>query len=595
MSNKKINILLTLLFVFFVPSVVRSENCPVQVDRPYKSLQNRSVYFVSSDCKKRPIKNPDIFFSHFDSWSQVGVVNKPLIDSIANHELSFLPWGKKSYFKSGSLLKTVDDPKVYLIIDHSKYPILQESVFNDLGLVWQWVEDVDQRVLDKYTTGREVADKKDYPQGLVYKNENSPDVFKLNTIGADEHIATMAGLMSVYRSDRIAVRSNQTNPTSVSTPESAQDQNSSSTPILPPQPPLLGEPVQTSPDPVQTLEQNSQTQIPQLPEPLPEPQTQAEPLPPTNSISVPTNPNQEPDQNSQSVSPEILSTGLAPKKLLVYYGYPSSINGSGGSVDLAVPHFAHYDYVILGETLENPSHGDHTETRLIVSNPAVDHVKFYGYINPEQNIDINTVKTKIDQWLDLGVDGIFVDIFGYDYDMTRLRQNEVVDYIHSRGYPAFVNGWNPDDVFGAQIHPIYNPSGVATSLGSNDLYLSESYQITNGQYRVESQWREKQNKLNNYKNQLGFKILAVTTYDARAYDQNRFNYAWYSSIIDQLEAFGWGYDHFSQSNQPYIERPNTNVGNSFTSGISANGSVYTRQTDVGEIRIDAKNFSFSLN
>src|SRR6266702_2927840 len=43
-----------------------------------------------------------------------------------------------------------------------------------------------------------------------------------------------------------------------------------------------------------------------------------------------------------------------PKRLAVYYGYPSLINGSNGDVEKAASTFSKYDVVILGDGIEFP-------------------------------------------------------------------------------------------------------------------------------------------------------------------------------------------------------------------------------------------------
>ena len=57
----------------------------------------------------------------------------------------------------------------------------------------------------------------------------------------------------------------------------------------------------------------------------------------------------------------------------------------------------------------------------------------------------------------MGVHGVFLDEAGYDFGVTRVRQNAIVDYIHGRGLQAFVNAYNPDDVFSGD--PLVLPNG----------------------------------------------------------------------------------------------------------------------------------------
>ena len=50
-------------------------------------------------------------------------------------------------------------------------------------------------------------------------------------------------------------------------------------------------------------------------------------------------------------------------------------------------------------------------------------------------------QTKIDNWAAMGVKGVFVDRFGYDFGVSRANQNQIVDYIHSKNISAFVNAY----------------------------------------------------------------------------------------------------------------------------------------------------------
>ena len=298
--------------------------------------------------------------------------------------------------------------------------------------------------------------------------------------------------------------------------------------------------------------------------------------------------------NEKSIVSGASQSSIIPKKLLIYYGYPSSINASGADASKAVQHFAKYDYVVLGESLEDLSHNDHNRTVEIVSHQLTDNVKFFGYV--DSRLSLNASWDNIDQWIATGVDGIFFDVFAYDYGITRSQQNALVDYAHNRGTLVFVNGWDPDDVFGNAINSQYNPNGAATSLGSRDFYLSESYQITLGNYQPESQWRAKQNKLDAYRDRLGFEVLAVTTGSSSfQYDQNKFFYAWYSALIDGYEAVGWGEASFSSSAQPYRARPNFSLDNTFTSALINQSPIFKRLTSLGEVWVNTATHQYGFN
>ena len=169
---------------------------------------------------------------------------------------------------------------------------------------------------------------------------------------------------------------------------------------------------------------------------------------------------------------------LAPGQLLVYYAWPSGINGAASN-GAAAAEFGQYDYVVLGDGLEKVTHGDHNNVVSMIADPAAANAVFYGYIDlgvSTQNLPLAEIQTRIDEWQQTGADGIFMDDFGYDFGVTRDRQNAAVDYAHSLGMPVVTNAWDASDAFSSDVHA-NNSTGTATSLGAADFYLSESYQI----------------------------------------------------------------------------------------------------------------------
>lgn len=277
------------------------------------------------------------------------------------------------------------------------------------------------------------------------------------------------------------------------------------------------------------------------------------------------------------------------KKLAIYYGYPSGLNYDVNSwnLDKVADDFAQYDMVVLGSGLESSSHQDHNNTKSILGKTAVQNVEFAGYID---TIDGQTAnETKIDNWTNMGsnVTIIFCDKFGYDFSVTRQQQNSLVDYIHNKGLKAFVNAWDVNDVFdGTPAH----------KLDSNDWYLAESYQITNGSYQTETQWRDKSNDMISYRSSEGVNMACVTTYDSSSsFSQDKFNYAYMSCVLDNFQAFGFGEYNFSSSSalMPYRTRPSF-YGNKFTGNITNSNSVYERETNIG-IHVNASNHRVSTS
>ena len=280
-------------------------------------------------------------------------------------------------------------------------------------------------------------------------------------------------------------------------------------------------------------------------------------------------------------------TSLIPKKLAIYYGWPSVVNATY-TVNGAANVFKDYDTVVLGAGLENNLHGDHQNTIDIINHPDMVNTLCYGYINSTDSLSSN--ETKIDNWLSMGIDGIFCDNFGYDFGVTRSQQNDLVNYIHSKSLSAFVNAWEPDDVFSNNIVATYNPSGISHVLGADDYYLAESFQIINGGYQDTTFWKTKSDKMVNYKNIYGTKMATITTTDSTVFDQNKWDYSYMSAVLYNFDLVGWGELYYSASSGSLPFRIRADVfGDYFTGNIVEGPSdVFSRGTNVG-IKIDTVN------
>lgn len=199
------------------------------------------------------------------------------------------------------------------------------------------------------------------------------------------------------------------------------------------------------------------------------------------------------------------------EKVLLYYGYPIAINDTW-NVEQAVNIYRQYDIVILGDTYQDPEHTVYEETVAIIQRLAevAPEVRVVGYVPigldknwTESNLTIEKIKQRIDQWDAIGAHGIFLDEFGYDYSVTRERQNEIVNYCHNLGKFVFANSWSIEYCFSSEpieidwlpdFHP--NPDGLAPVLNENDYYLYENLfyeaeKLDDGSLKVEcaSVWR----------------------------------------------------------------------------------------------------------
>jgi hypothetical protein len=212
----------------------------------------------------------------------------------------------------------------------------------------------------------------------------------------------------------------------------------------------------------------------------------------------------------------------------------------------------------------------------------------YGYIDiTRPSLDVYEA---IDRWCTMGVVGIFFDRFGYDFGVPRQKQNCLVDYVHYKSLKSFVNAWDPDHVFGTIADPLYNAQGLECNVGANDTYLAESYQIVNGSYQDPIFWKTKSDKMQTYKTVFGTKMACITTNDGSIYDQNKWDYAYYSAALYNFDAAGWGEQSFSSGDSLLPFRPRKQInGTEFSTPLTETSpGVFSRDTNVG-VTVDTVN------
>ncbi len=297
--------------------------------------------------------------------------------------------------------------------------------------------------------------------------------------------------------------------------------------------------------------------------------------------------------------PFVADHAIVPRKLLIYYGWPSAINGAKNyddndpqRISVAASEFSAYDYVVLGAHLEESSHGDHKRTLAIIA--ATHNTMFFGYIdlgtmdlfrNQWSQYNLGTIEQRLEWWKAMGVHGIFFDDFGFDYiydvdgDDARDRQNAAVNMAHNLGLAVVANGFHPEDVFGNgwadyPVDPLHHTTTHVVSLGQNggyiDFYCYEGHQYNDGGYVPTTDdpgnWKTKADQLHAYQTSgenTEFDILSITTTPS-GYDAAGFYYSWLSAFLYGHEGTGWGEAHFSsdfpmQDEAPSRSRPSISL------------------------------------
>lgn len=206
------------------------------------------------------------------------------------------------------------------------------------------------------------------------------------------------------------------------------------------------------------------------------------------------------------------------RSVLIYYATLNAINGKFNN-DYAAGVLSRYDDVVLGGGLQEPGHSDYANTTAIMTKVAAlnPDTVLWGYVDigvTTNNYSLAQIQTFIDQWIAIGAGGIFCDDFGYDYEVSRSRQNSVIDYIHSKGVGAILNAWTSSDVFGSAVNATYNPTGVATHANSSDVYLLESWicntdAYSSPYYATISDVKTRADAAKAYRDSLGIRIFAA--------------------------------------------------------------------------------------
>lgn len=274
------------------------------------------------------------------------------------------------------------------------------------------------------------------------------------------------------------------------------------------------------------------------------------------------------------------NTSLPLNNLAIYYGYPSYVN-QVYSVPGAISVFNDYDLVVIGDGLEENNHPDHQNTKDIIDCSTAN---FYGYV--DSTLPLKDIKKKVDKWCGMGginkiITGVLADRFGYDFGIDRVKQNKIIDYIHSSGLRVMVNAWDPDDVFSIS-------SGEQnTHLTSNDWYLAQSHYVINGEWQDKTIWEQKSDKMNLYKSQTGVKMACIATSTiSSGYVSHKWNAAYSAHTIYGFNASGWGEPDFSAPSSTLPWRPRLQIpGTHFTSPLQKDGVCFSRSTNIG-IQID---------
>jgi hypothetical protein len=229
------------------------------------------------------------------------------------------------------------------------------------------------------------------------------------------------------------------------------------------------------------------------------------------------------------------------ERVAFFYGYPGWINGAA-DLDASAAWLYPYDVVVMGFAEGTLSDATAVAARLKSNNPAV---RIFGYIDigSTAHYGEDEMRALADRAFTAGATGVFWDEYGYDFETTRARQNNMVDYVHGKGMSVFVNAWNPDDVFSPAVTP-QNPGGLPAHLGKGDYYLLESFVVNTGvpwssaPYMPNSIVLSKLDKIGPYRAATGVKMVALSYINESRPDAGRlYEYALAFATYASLDGF----------------------------------------------------------
>jgi len=259
------------------------------------------------------------------------------------------------------------------------------------------------------------------------------------------------------------------------------------------------------------------------------------------------------------------STAPALSRLAIYYGYPSLVEQSAGDIARAAAVFGEYDAIVFGDGLELPD----AETadaglkaerqrlaplvRAIHAAPRAPAVYGYVALGSTQKLPLAEIERRVERWRLAGVDGIFFDEAGRDFGVDAMRRRVAVCAAHSRGLRAFMNAFNPDDLFPSAGDA---RQGCDGALGERDALLIESFVVRNGIVRTRTDVDTRVTAALKWRQRTGVRIFAITTTSEGAFSHEAFDVAWKQAAAHRLDGFGWGEKNFSaDSRLPWRGNP----------------------------------------
>lgn len=264
------------------------------------------------------------------------------------------------------------------------------------------------------------------------------------------------------------------------------------------------------------------------------------------------------------------------ERLCIFYGIPQNVNELFDP-EQAAALFSRWDLVVFGQPIQDPEGVDYpgavqTITRIKQMNPRA---RVFGYVSlgvTTANLTDQQIRDQIDAFHTMGVTGMLLDEYGFDYHVSRIRQNAAVDYCHQLGLAVLVNAWIQVEAFAATLAEAvavdsfvdqvrfaqYNPGNTPPTIAAGDYTLLETWIVNTefadydpngvaGIFNI----RHRARHARYFRNTLGVKWLGASVIN---YGDPAITPEQEQAFFDLTEAFalvcgadGWGVDAFNYS------------------------------------------------
>lgn len=183
------------------------------------------------------------------------------------------------------------------------------------------------------------------------------------------------------------------------------------------------------------------------------------------------------------------------ENVIFYKGVPSQISGTA-DIEEACSIFGQYDVVVLWDDYVQNSNAEYANMVQII-----DYLKrmkpemkisgriSFGMDSGSSRLTMEQVKGYIDDWKTAGANGIFLDKAGYDWKVTRERQNEAITYARENEMFLMLSTEILSHIFSAKPRTVegvvYNPDSLPCLLRSNDYVVLNNLFFTAAKTTVE--------------------------------------------------------------------------------------------------------------